>query len=213
MITGDCFYDNETIVGLKQKQLNMKIESGKYVEIVYDLYKVNPDGTEELVHQVDEESPEAFVYGVVQGLVRPLEKDIEGKTEGYEFDVVATPEEGFGERSDEYFSELDKTVFEVDGKFDSEMVRPGNSIPMMTADGMRIVGTVVEVTPTSVKMDFNHPLAGSSVRFKGNVKTVRDATDEEIRFASGQGCCGGCGDNGCGDGGCGSGCGSGCGCN
>lgn len=186
-----------------------KIEPGKYVEIVYDLYKVNPDGSEELVHQVDQAEPEAFIYGIVQGLVAPLEKDLDGKQQGYEFDVVAAPEEGFGERSDEYVSTLDKSVFEVDGKFDDEMVKVGNALPMMTADGMRILGTVLEVTPTVVKMDFNHPLAGSSVRFKGNVKTVRPATDEEVKMATGGGCCGGgcgCGDSGCSDSSCGEGC-------
>ena len=184
-----------------------KIEPGKYVELVYDLYKINPDGTEELVHQVDENDPEGFVYGIVRGLVAPLEKDIEGKSAGDTFDITATADEAFGERSDEYIAELEKEVFDVDGKFDDNMVKVGNSLPMMTADGMKIIGTVVEVTPTHVKMDFNHPLAGSSVRFKGSVKTVRDANEQEIRLATGGGCCGeGCGCNS----GCGEGCGSDC---
>ena len=185
-----------------------KIEPGKYVETVYDLYKVNPDGTEELVHQVDEEDPEVFVYGIVEGLVKPLEKDIEGKEAGYEFDVTARPEEAFGMPTEEYIVELEKDLFEIDGKFDSEMVKVGNVLPMMTADGMRISGTVVDITPTAVKMDFNHPLAGKTVRFKGRVKTVRDATDEEIKIASQGGC--GCSGGGCEGGGCEGGCGSCC---
>lgn len=190
-----------------------KIENGKYVEMVYDLYKINPDGSEELVHQVDEDEPEALVYGVVRGLVAPLEKDIAGKSAGDKFDVTATAEEAFGERSDEYISELDKSVFEVDGKFDDEMVKVGSSLPMMTADGMRIIGTVIDITPTVVRMDFNHPLAGYPVRFKGSIKSVREATEQELQMAAGSGCCGGgCGcDSGCG--GCGSddsGCCGGC---
>lgn len=187
-----------------------KIEPGKYVEIVYDLYKINPDGTEELVHQVDESDPEAFVYGIVRGLVAPLEKDLEGKSAGDTFDVTATSAESFGERSDDYISTLDKSIFEVDGKFDEEMVKVGNSLPMMTADGMRIIGTVLDVTPNEVKIDFNHPLAGSSVRLKGRVKTVRDATDQEVKMAAegGCGCNGGCG---CGEGSDGSDCGGCCG--
>lgn len=188
-----------------------KIAPGKYVEIVYDLYKLNADGSEELVHQTDTESPENFIYGITRGLVAPLEKDIEGKTEGEEFDVKASSEEAFGERSDEYIAELEKEVFNIEGKFDNEMVKKGATLPMMTADGMRIVGTVIDVTDTHVKMDFNHPLAGSAVRFKGKVLTVRDANPEEIKMA--QGGCGGCGchhddcdggceGHGCGDGGC-----------
>ena len=34
-----------------------KIEPGKYVEMVYDLYEVNPEG-DKLVHQVAAEDPE-----------------------------------------------------------------------------------------------------------------------------------------------------------
>lgn len=91
----------------------------------------------------------------------------------------------------------------VDGKFDAEMVKPGALVPMMTADGFRINGLVKEVTDKEVVMDFNHPLAGKDVRFKGEVKTVRDATTEELQPAHGCGC--GCHDHGCGDEGCGCG--------
>lgn len=185
-----------------------KIETGKYVELIYDLYKVNPDGSEELVHQSDEKEPEAFIYGITRGLVAPLEKEIEARAAGDTFDVTATADQAFGQRSDEYVAELEKEVFEVDGKFDDEMVKVGNALPMMTADGMRIIGTVMEITPTHVKMDFNHPLAGSDVRFKGKILTVRDANPEEIKMAQGGGCGCGCDHDSCGDdcGGCNGGC-------
>lgn len=182
-----------------------KIEPGKYVEVVYDLYKINPDGTEELVHQTDEKEPENFIYGLTRGLVAPLESDIEGKVAGDAFDVTATAEQAFGERSDEYIAELDKDVFEIDGKFDAEMVKVGNSLPMMTAEGLRIIGKVLEVTDKHVKMDFNHPLAGCDVRFKGKVLNVRDAKPEEIQMMQG-GCSCGCHHDDCGD------CGDDCGC-
>lgn len=59
---------------------------------------------------------------------------------------------------------------------------------MMTADGFKISGVVKEVTPEEVKMDFNHPLAGKDVRFKGKITLVRQATEEEIKPAQGCGC-------------------------
>lgn len=52
---------------------------------------------------------------------------------------------------------LPRDVFQIDGKFDEETVKPGAVLPMMTADGFRISGIVKEVTDTDVKMDFNHP--------------------------------------------------------
>jgi len=174
-----------------------KIEPGKYVELGYDLYKVNPDGTDTLVHQTDTEDPEKIVFGVTRGLVVPLEKALDGLAAGDVFDVVAKPDEAFGERSDEYIVELEKEVFEVDGKFDSEVVKVGEALPMMTADGFRVSGIVLEITPTHVRMDFNHPLAGATVRFRGKVLTVRDATPEELHPAGGCGC--GCDHDHCGD--------------
>lgn len=182
-----------------------KIEPGKYVELAYDLYKINADGSEELVHQTDEKEPENFIYGLTRGLVAPLETDIQGKQAGDAFDVTATAEQAFGERSDEYIAELEKEVFEVDGKFDAEMVKVGNALPMMTAEGLRIIGKVLEVTDKHVKMDFNHPLAGCAVRFKGKVLNVRDANPEEIQMMQG-GCGCGCHHDDCGD------CGDDCGC-
>jgi len=175
-----------------------KIEPGKYVELAYDLYKINADNTEELVHQTDEKDPENFIYGLTRGLVAPLESDINGKQAGDTFDITATAEQAFGERSDEYVVELEKNVFEVDGKFDSEMVKVGNALPMMTAEGLRITGKVLDVTDKHVKMDFNHPLAGCPVRFKGKVLNVRDAKPEEIQMMQG-GCGCGCHHDDCGD--------------
>ena len=179
-----------------------KIQPGKYVELGYDLYEVTPRG-EILVHQTDKADPEKIIFGVTPGMIRPLEKAIEGLEQGGEFDVTVKAAEAFGPHDPEQVARLEKDVFTVDGKFDSEMVKPGAMLPMMTSDGYRINGLVEEVTDTEVVMDFNHPLAGKDVRFKGSILTVRDATPEELQPAHGCGC--GCDHDG-GD------CGDGCGC-
>jgi FKBP-type peptidyl-prolyl cis-trans isomerase SlyD len=73
---------------------------------------------------------------------------------------------------------------------------------MMSTSGQRLNGLVMEITDDIVKMDFNHPLAGENLFFKGEILEVREATDEEIAATLGGGGCG-CGSGGCGDGGCG----------
>lgn len=72
-----------------------KIKPGKYVEITYDLYQINPDGTEKLVHQVDPEDPEKFVFGVTRGMIEPLEKALDGMEPGATYDVTAKADEAF----------------------------------------------------------------------------------------------------------------------
>lgn len=171
-----------------------KIQHGKYVELGYDLYEVSAEG-DVLVHQTDSDDPERIVYGVTRGMIVPLEKAIEGLEPGGVFDVKVSAAEGFGDYDLEQIAELDKSLFMVDGKFDNEIVKTGNYVPMMTADGFRINGKVLEVTDTHVRMDFNHPLAGKDIRFKGKILTVRDATAEELNPSCG--CGGGCN---CGDG-------------
>lgn len=173
-----------------------KIEPGKYVELGYDLYQVNADGSETLVHQTSPEDPERIIFGVTRGVIEPLEHAIDGLEAGGKFDVKVEADKAFGPYDPEQVATLPKEVFEVDGKFDSEAVRPGAHLPMMTADGFRITGLVKEVTDKNVKMDFNHPLAGKDVRFSGNIITVRDATEDEIKMQAG-GC--GCGCSSCGD--------------
>lgn len=186
-----------------------KIQPGKYVELGYDLYEVAPDGKETLVHQTSADDPERIVFGVTKGVIEPLEKAIDGLEAGGEFDVTVKAEQAFGAYDPEQVATLPKEIFEVDGKVDSEVVKPGAVLPMMTADGYRINGLVKEVTDKDVKMDFNHPLAGKDVRFKGKITLVREATEEELHPAAGCGCssCGSdcscdsdcnCGDKGCG---------------
>lgn len=178
-----------------------KIKPGKYVEITYDLYQINADGSEKLVHQVDPEDPEKFIFGVTRGMIEPLEKALDGKEPGDKYEVSVKADEAFGPYDPEQVVTLEKEIFMVDGKFDADMVKAGSLVPMMTADGFRINGLVKEVTDKEVVMDFNHPLAGKDVLFKGEVKTVRDATPEELQPAHGCGC--GCHDHGCSDDGCG----------
>ena len=171
-----------------------KIQPGKFVALAYDLYEVNDNGEEKLVHQTDVNDPETLVVGATQGVIVPLETALNGLSVGDKFDVVATAEEAFGPRSEEDIVTLSKEIFKVDGKFDSNIVKVGEYVPLMTSEGYRINGKVLEITGETVILDFNHPLAGKSVRFKGKVLEVRDATAEDL-----QPMCGcGCGDHGCG---------------
>lgn len=188
--------------------MDNKIKPGKYVELTYDLYQTEQGAEPRLVHQSDPSDPEKIIFGVTQGVIEPLEAALDGLSEGDKFEVKATAEQAFGPYDPEHVVNLERDIFVVDGKFDDEVVKVGNAVPMMTADGFRMMGLVKEVTPEKVVMDFNHPLAGKDILFKGQVVTVRDATEEELHpqaSCCGGGCSGSCDCDG-GD------CGEGCGC-
>ena len=202
----------------------MKITANKSVSAEYELYVDGEvEGELELMEKATVEKPLSFVYGV--GMMLPkFEENLFGMQVGDKFDFVINNEDAYGPYDDESVLDLDRAIFEVDGKLDEEMIFEGNVVPLMDGDGNRINAQIVSISATHVKVDLNHPLAGENLHFKGSVLEVREASEEELAAIMGGGCgcgSGGCG-SGCGDNGCGSeheeemadscGCGSGCGC-
>lgn len=197
----------------------MENNSNKYITVAYELY-VTRDGKEEMVEKAPAEHPFQFVSGMGTTL-DAFEAQIAKLAKGDAFDFVIPVAEAYGEFDPEHVIDLPKNIFEIDGKFDSERVVPGNVLPLMNADGNRLNGTVVEVKADVVVMDFNHPFAGKDLHFVGSVTESREATNAEIQeiinMFAGEGCGGSCD---CCGGGCGDDCGDhghhhgscGCGC-
>jgi len=185
----------------------MKITANKSVSAEYELYvDGETEGELELMEKATAEQPLSFIYGV--GMMLPkFEENLFGLSVGDKFEFTLTNEEAYGPYEDENVIELDRKIFEIDGKLDSEVVFEGNVVPLMDNEGHRINAQVIEVTDAYVKVDLNHPLAGETLHFKGSVLEVREATDEELNTLLGGG--GGCG---CGSDGCGCGSGDSCGC-
>ena len=189
----------------------MKISANKFVAVTYDLY-VGEGEERELMEKATREVPLKFIYGT-GSMIQAFEDALMGLESRAAFDFTIAPENAYGEYNEDYVLDLPKNIFEVDGKFDSEMIQEGNTVPMMDSNGNRMNGSVLEVRDDVVVMDFNHPLAGETLHFKGEVIDVHEPTAEEIAAmtapAGGCGCdsCGGgCGDHehgdGCGCGGC-----------
>ena len=193
----------------------MKITNNAVVNAEYELYVDGENGELELMERATAEQPLNFIFGV--GMMLPkFEQNLKNLEAGESFDFTISNEEAYGPYDDEAVIELERAVFEVDGKLDEEMVFEGNVVPLMDSDGNRLQAQVVSVTDTHVTVDLNHPLAGENLHFKGKVLEEREATDDELNALFGGGCgCGsggcGCDDEGCGDhkhdhGGCGCGC-------
>lgn len=195
------------------------IQDGKFVAFIYT---VKDAETGKVLFEAKKEEPDTMVYGASRDVIPGLIATLKGLSAGDRFGVTLPPEVAFGPRMDDYVQQVPVEAFMRDGKMAVE-VKEGGVLDMMTNTGDIISGMVKKVTPEYVEMDFNHPFAGKTVEFAGEVVEVRDATEEELHPHHG---CGGCGcgkhsdDNcGCGDDcGCGGhsdsncGCGDNCGC-
>lgn len=175
----------------------------KYISVTYELY-TESDGEKELAEKATVERPFRFVSDMGTTL-DAFEAQIKHLRKGEKFNFTLSAGEAYGEFERKLVLELKKDLFKVNGRFDSESVYQGGVVSLMNAEGARFNGTIKEVKEDTVTVDLNHPLAGKTLNFVGEVVENRDATEDEMQdvlnnLQGGGGCgCGGCGScgNGC----------------
>jgi len=189
----------------------------QFLAVHYQLYSVK-DGERTLEEQTIREHPFQFISGFGVSL-DALEKQVLGMEKGTEFDFTLTPAEAFGEYDPEGVHKLARETFVIDGRFDAQNIYPGAIITLTDGGENQFMAHVLKIDNDGVTVDTNHPLAGKTLHFTGEVIENRPATEDEINalikhITGGCGGCGGCGggcnDGNCGDGNCGDGnCGDG----
>ena len=199
----------------------MIAEKNNVVSIVYELRTGSKEG--EVVESLTPANPLTFLFGT-GGLLPKFEENLNGLKSGDSFEFLLHSEDAYGPVVENAIVDVPQSVFEVDGKIDENLMKIGTMVPMMDAEGRRLNGKVIAHVGDAVKMDFNHPMAGNDLFFKGEVTDVRSATDEELSHghvhqAGGCGCGGSesgecspenCEDDDCKSDGQGGSCGCGC---
>ena len=153
----------------------MNIGKNKVVELCYEL---TVDG--EIVDKTTKEKPLDYIHGT-GSLLEKFEKNVEGLEPGGKFSFTLTPAEGYGEVDPDRIIDLPKEAFAVNGQIREDLLVPGTTIPMVNGRGGIVPGKVIEVSENSVKMDLNSPMAGKTLNFTGEIVSVREATEKELK--------------------------------
>ena len=167
----------------------------KYINVAYKLYAAE-DGEKELVEEATKDHPFQFISGLGTTL-EAFESEITKLEKGDSFDFTITKDQAYGEYDDNHVVDLKHEIFEIDGHFDAEHIVAGAVVPLMNAEGQRLNGVIMEVKPDFVKVDLNHPLAGSDLNFVGEILESREATPKEVEgmiHMMSEGCSCGCDD-------------------
>lgn len=157
----------------------MKIEHHTVATITYELRMSDAAEDQVLVEIVTEDDPMLFLVGE-SGLPEKFEEMLMGKQAGDTFEFSIEPEEGYGDYDPEAKELFPLEAFKIDGEIDEEMLQIGTVLPLTNDEGDMINARVEQVTESGVLLDFNHPLAGKTMHFKGKVVHVRNATRAEI---------------------------------
>lgn len=135
-------------------------------------YTLTVDG--EVVDSSEENEPIQFIQG--QGQVIPgLERNLYGMEVGDTRDVVVPAAEGYGEEDPDAYADVPRSEFPA-----QIPLEPGIELQLTNQDGEQLQAYIESVEDDSVRLNFNHPLAGKELHFAVEVIDLRSATPEEL---------------------------------
>lgn len=147
----------------------MQITKNAVVAIDYQL--TSDEG--EVLDTSEGHEPLTYLHGV-GGIIPGLERELEGKQVGDQFQVAITPADAYGERNEALEQEVPRDQFEGE-----EDLALGMQFQVESEDGPMVV-TVIEIDDDVVTIDGNHPMAGINLHFDVTIREVREATSDEL---------------------------------
>lgn len=145
-------------------------------------YTLTVDG--ELLDSSEDSGPIEFIQGrgeIVQG----LEDGISGMRLNEKREVIVDAANGYGEIDPEAVVDVPAEDFP-----EGIPLEAGISLQVSDDHGQVMDATILEVNGDTVKLDFNHPLAGKQLVFNVTITGLRDATEEELEHEHVHGGCG-----------------------
>jgi FKBP-type peptidyl-prolyl cis-trans isomerase SlyD len=147
----------------------MPIEDNKVVTINYTL----KDNEGNVIQTTENQAPFSFISG--RGQILPgLEKEINTMLIGGTKEVELAPEDAYGERMEEAVKVVDPSFFPKDKE-----LKVGMGFTSVTPDGRQLPFFIRNIEGDEITIDFNHPLAGTTLNFEVELVDIRDATPEE----------------------------------
>lgn len=163
-----------------------KVAVNKIVSLDYLLFDKNSD---ELLDKSDGENLLEFLVGK-KNIIPGLESELMGLAQGDDKTVIVEAKDAYGEYDNEALEEISLEQFAgID-------LKEGMTLYAKDEAGRSIPAIVDSVGDKNVIMDYNHPLAGKTLKFEVNIADIRDASEEELAMGnpapkSSGGCCGG----------------------
>ena len=125
--------------------------------------------TGELVDSNFDRSPVSFVMG--DGSLLPgFEARLLGLKPGDEASFTISPEDGFGEPQEANYQDMPRHTFSNEADLEIGMV-----FSFADAAGGELPGVVDSFDENTVRVNFNHPLAGRTLRFEVKIDRVEPA--------------------------------------
>lgn len=148
----------------------------EFVEIKYTGYANGSVFDSNIEEDLRTLSPKAKVQKTIVvigegAVVYGLDKALEGKEIGKEYEVEINSKEGFGERNKQLIKIIPLKLFRE---------KNANPVPGMTFTFDNALAKVIAVSGARVIVDFNNPLSGKKIKYKFSI--VRKVEDEKEKI-------------------------------
>jgi len=127
--------------------------------------------SEEIFDTSKEREPMEFLVGH-KNMIEGFEQELLGAKKGDNREFTLLPERAYGHRNEEAIQEVPRDQFPADLEVGMMFQAQSDQGPMQFS--------INEISENSVKIDFNHPMAGKTLQFNVEVISIREASEEEI---------------------------------
>jgi len=145
------------------------VRDGQVVSMEYTLWV-----DDKKVDSSEGGDPLEFLAGY-GNIIPGLENRMKGMKIGDSQEVSVTPVDGYGEYDAEDYLDVGRKEFPADMQ-----VETGMELSVRDDEGQSRYARVETVSPETVRLNFNHPLAGKTLKFNVKVVGLREPTPEEL---------------------------------
>jgi len=127
-----------------------------------------------LIDTSESNQPLEYIQG--QGQIIPgLERAVYGMAIGESKQLLVPFSEGYGKENPEAFADLPRADFPP-----SIPLNPGVKLQVKTNEGKKVQARIESIEQDTVRLNFNHPLAGKDLDFSIKVLGLRTASAQEL---------------------------------
>ncbi|MDE1848778.1 MAG: peptidylprolyl isomerase [Nanoarchaeota archaeon] len=150
----------------------MSVEIGNTVKVTYEGWLDNGEVFDTSKHD-DHEHPIEFTVGE-HHVIKGFEEGVLGMEIDEEKTISILPKDAYGEHRDELEREFPRNEIPLQNE-----PKEGMFLSLRTPDGHEFSSKIIKVTPETITLDFNHPLAGKRLNFRIKLVDVAEKESAE----------------------------------
>lgn len=108
-------------------------------------------------------------------IISGLEREMMGMKVGESKDIVVQPADAYGEFDEDAYMDVPRKEFPGDLQ-----IEEGSELTVRDDSGQSRYARIDAIEGETVRLNFNHPLAGDELHFNVKVLDVREPTNEEL---------------------------------